>query len=102
MSRDEYENPLKDVVEGIRKSKANPRIACTQLSTHCHAKDLADPTDHSHLDSLPVAGKAKKACCAGTLRVYLPGGTGILSPKLDHHRKFIKSLSSEVLCKTQL
>jgi competence protein ComEC len=100
MERSRYNNPLKAIVEGVRSSKAKPRIACTQLSTHCLSKEEPAPADPEHLSPLPAKGKGNHACCAGTMRVDLAGGAGLIAPAPDSHQQFVDRLPGSPLCRT--
>jgi competence protein ComEC len=94
IGRHHYKNPLPEVIEGIRRSRSQPRIACTQLSPHCHAKDRPVPGSEDRLAGLPARGRDDRSCCVGSLKILMNGETRIAEPCLDAHRAFIKSLDS--------
>jgi beta-lactamase superfamily II metal-dependent hydrolase len=100
MERGVYENPRREIVEGVHRSKAKPRIVCTQLSTHCHSDEQPAPADPGHLSHLPAKGRDKNACCGGTLRVDLVGDSGILEPSHEGHQRFVDRLPGSPLCRT--
>jgi competence protein ComEC len=97
IGRHQYENPRPEVVEGVRRSQSQPRIACTQLSPHCHPKHMPVPGPEDRLAGFPARGREQMACCAGTLKIVMNGETRITEPCLEAHRTFVQSLK-EPLC----
>ncbi|MFJ8537366.1 ComEC/Rec2 family competence protein [Streptomyces sp. NPDC093591] len=77
LGRGRYGNPLPEVIEAIRDTLPQARIACTQVSTHCQAADL--PT----------------SSCAGSVFISMSegGDLGIL-PASFTHSEFVAGLDS--------
>ena len=88
--------PRRDVVESIRGCSELAHIACTELSKDC-ASDV--PPTMGHLMDYPARGRAKNACCAGTIRL------GIVEKKsyddfVDRHRTFVNSIAP-TMCRSR-
>jgi competence protein ComEC len=94
IGRNQYSNPLKDIMEGVKSSRSQPRIACTQLSPHCHSKDRPVPESKIHSNGLPAKGRASASCCAGSFKILLNGDTQITEPCAQSHQAFVRSLDS--------
>jgi beta-lactamase superfamily II metal-dependent hydrolase len=98
--RTQYELPIPDVVEAVRRNAMGVRIACTQLSGHCAA---AIPRAASaHLTPHIANGKPSKSCCAGTVVIDLGGALPELQPPADRHLAFIDALGGSPLCRRAL
>jgi competence protein ComEC len=94
--RSQYDLPLPDVVDAVRRSAPGVRIVCTQLSARC-TTELPD-TPFGHLTEHMAHGKGTKSCCAGTIIVDLSGSEAVIHPTEDEHLVFIGSLRGSPLC----
>ncbi|MEZ0064318.1 beta-lactamase superfamily II metal-dependent hydrolase [Streptacidiphilus sp. MAP12-20] len=83
-------NPNSEIMAGVRSAAPTAHIACTQLSVHCHDRDL-QVSDH-HLADRPAYGRARGRCCAGTIAVTAVNGVLHFDPPLENHRDFVLSL----------
>lgn len=89
-------NPLPEIVQAIRQTNAEVRIACTQLSRHCAALlPSAAPTHHVAYSR----GSEKNRCCAGSLVVDFERGQ--LLPAFAQHQQFITNNAPTALCISQ-
>ncbi|MEU2318552.1 ComEC/Rec2 family competence protein [Streptomyces althioticus] len=90
LGRHKYKNPLPEVLAGVRDAVPSARIACTQVSRHCHSR-LATIEPAAHLSpTWPSAGKAKGDSCAGTIVVRAKSGGEIsYDPTQDQHTQFL-------------
>ncbi|MEN3267960.1 MBL fold metallo-hydrolase [Pseudonocardia sp.] len=96
IGRGEHGTPRKETIAAIRDACPRVRIACTQLSEHCAA--VAPPRGAAtHLSSDFARGRARSHCCAGTLRIDFPDGTGA-SPNADEHHAFKQRWAPTALC----
>jgi beta-lactamase superfamily II metal-dependent hydrolase len=90
--RSQYELPIPEVVEAVRRHSPGVRIACTQLSTHCTITLPGGiPT---HLTPHEAHGKPKNACCAGTVVIDLTTNSPIVTPDIAQHTTFIRNRST--------
>lgn len=96
--RGRYGNPRPAIVDAVRESCGDVRIACTQLSEGC--SDTRPPADgFTHLLDLPARGRDYEDCCAGTLRIPLRGPVG---PSMDSHEAFKDKYATTAVCRRQL
>jgi beta-lactamase superfamily II metal-dependent hydrolase len=98
--RTQYELPIPDVVEAVRRNVPGVRIACTQLSAHCSAAVPA--ALGAHLTPHAASGKPSNSCCAGTVVIDLSGGAAEVVPPMADHAAFIDSLGGDPLCRRAL
>lgn len=87
--RGEQENPLPEIVAGIRVTAPKAHIACTQLSGQCAAQH--PNTSQEYLSRKPARGRVDEtapACCAGTLDFFF-STTGLDCPQLEGHAAWI-------------
>ncbi len=85
--RNRYQNPRKDIMQGVIVATPNAHVMCTQLSKKCAA---ASPvSDFSQLTNLPAAGMLNDYCCGGTIVVEINGKQTTYLPSLSEHRKFV-------------
>lgn len=96
--RGRYGNPRPAIVDAVRESCADVRIACTQLSEECADKR---PPSHGygHLLDLPARGRDYQDCCAGTLRIPLRGP---IEPSAADYEKFKDNYASAATCRRTL
>ncbi|MFH9353516.1 ComEC/Rec2 family competence protein [Kitasatospora sp. NPDC017646] len=97
MGRGNYENPLPEVVEKIKTSFPEVRMACTQLSRHCHSI-VPSQVPRDYLLSRPSAGRALGTCCAGTVRITIRDGDVVVDPPRDKHRAWIRENVNSPMC----
>ena len=95
ISRGHYATPNRETVRAIRETAPDARIVCTQLSGHC-SRRLPDEAA-THLSQVFARGRARKACCGGTVVVPLDDLAGVL-PKATPHREFIGTHAPTALC----
>ncbi|WP_326611076.1 MBL fold metallo-hydrolase [Streptomyces scopuliridis] len=97
MGRDRFKNPIPDVVTEFSRSFPQVRIACTQLSSHCHQGQLPD-LDRPHLSERASAGRVTGKCCAGTLTFTVSDGMVCVDPEPKAHRNWIRHNVSDPMC----
>ncbi len=98
--RTQYELPIPQVVDVIRRNSPGVRIVCTQLSAHCSARVPA--TAGAHLTPHVASGKPTNTCCAGTVVIDLSGNIPQVMPLTSDHEDFIDSLAGAPLCRRAL
>lgn len=85
--RNRYQNPRKDIMEGVVLATPNAHVMCTQLAKKCAP---AHPlSDFSHLTNLPAAGFISDSCCGGTILVKINGKQTEYMPSPSEHRAFV-------------
>ena len=96
IGRGRHRTPNPAIVDTIHSTLPDARIVCTQLSEHCSP---ALPPDHAatHLADVFAHGRAKSACCGGTIVVSLDQPPS-LRPSATAHTKFIKTHVATPLC----
>ena len=95
--RGRYRAPHPETVKAAREAKPEIRVVCTQLSEHCSRTTGA--ASLSHLDDAFAQGRARGACCAGTIVVPLDNpATERVRPSSEEHRAFIVSNVETPLC----
>lgn len=99
IGRGRFDNPRREVIEGVRAAVPDVHILCTQLSQKCAAAvpDLVP----AHLTALPAKGKVGNGCCGGTVVVRLRGKEREYSPTKELHTGFVGSgciTSPQCLC----
>jgi beta-lactamase superfamily II metal-dependent hydrolase len=99
MGRDRFKNPLPDVLAEFSRSFPEVRIACTQLSSHCHGGKLPDP-HRAHLSERASAGRVTGKCCAGTLTFTVSDGVVCVEPEPKAHHTWIQNNVSDPMCST--
>lgn len=94
-----FENPNPQIVAGVRESAPNAHIACTQLSSHCHADIMM--VGRAGLSRRPAAGRSLNACCAGSVTVEWTDSGIQLNPSPDTHRTFVDLVATggDPLCR---
>ena len=97
--RGKHGTPRPKVVEAIRRSVRDLRIACTQLSEHC-SDDLPDG-EPDHLLPLYADGRQNRSYCAGTMLIDLDSVDTLL-PLRDDHQAFVTTIAFEALCQKTL
>ncbi|MFD8648289.1 ComEC/Rec2 family competence protein [Streptomyces mirabilis] len=97
MGRDRFKNPSPDVVAEFGSSFPNVRIACTQLSSHCHSGALP-AAGGSHLGNRSAAGLAEGKCCAGTLTLRVEDGGIYVHPEPGPHAAWIQGNVQAPMC----
>jgi beta-lactamase superfamily II metal-dependent hydrolase len=94
--RSQYELPIPEVVQAVRRVAPDVRVVCTQLSGHC-AKGL--PTGGwGHLQDLPSRGRESGSCCAGSILIDLSGAEPLIRPLAAEHQAFIRAWAESPLC----
>lgn len=94
------ENPLREIVVGIRESAPIAHIACTQLSGQCaasHPEALQE-----YLSKRAARGQADEsapACCAGTMDFFF-SESGLECPQLKGHASWIEKHVPDRICVT--
>lgn len=91
-----HATPQPEIVEAIREAIPNVYIACTQLSEHC--ADRPPKASPPYVEAIFAAGREKRVCCAGSIRLD-PRTGDIVSPVIDEHANFIGENISTPLCK---
>lgn len=87
LDRDRFENPRKDIIQGVLSTTTNAHIVCTQLSRKC-ATELPG-SNSNHLTTLPAMGRARGKCCGGTISIKINGKQTTYAPSLTLHRDFV-------------
>lgn len=90
-----HSTPRPEIVAAIRKIMPNVYIACTQLSEHC-----AEKLPHTHpayVETIFAAGREKRVCCAGAIRIDVSTGN-IVNPAQGDHRSYIAGNIPTPLC----
>jgi beta-lactamase superfamily II metal-dependent hydrolase len=95
LGRGSYQTPRPEIIEAIREHGSEMKIACTQLSEAC-AQELPPDGAFDHLTDLLSRGKPKRTCCAGTIRIPLPGD---LVPRLAPYEAFKAQYAETALCR---
>lgn len=94
LGRARFNNPLPEILEGVRTAAPSAHIACTQLSRRCHGESNPIPTTDNSGSSWPSRGNGKGHCCAGTI-VLTRSANGIeVSPSAAVHGAFVQRVSS--------
>ena len=95
IGRGQYATPNPETVRALRETLPNARVVCTQLSEYC-SKQLPDrlPT---HLSQATARGRARNACCGGTVVVPLDDFAAVL-PQSTTHGVFIRTHAQTALC----
>ena len=96
IGRRRFLNPRPEVIDAVKKSGLNTRIACTQLSEHCCADLPKDIPNHLH--KYYAKGKHLKECCVGTFVIDLSDAI-IEYPVFQVHQDFITASVSTALCR---
>ncbi len=85
--RNRFQNPRKDIMQGVLLAAPNAHVMCTQLSKQC---SISSPfSDFSHLTNLPAAGFLSDSCCGGTIVIEINGNQTRYMPSLSEHRAFV-------------
>jgi beta-lactamase superfamily II metal-dependent hydrolase len=98
MGRHKFMNPREDIVTAIKKFGAATKIACTQISKHCH------PADQEHLllakfdSTFPF--RISSSSCAGNIRVNLPYAANSVA-HFSLHEKFVSTNLPNAICRAQ-
>lgn len=88
-SRLKYNNPIPEVINGVKQSKCEAHLACTQMSQSCCDNPLDLSNDHL-MGTYPSKGNQKKHSCAGSITITLSGkDTDVVSP-LNPHKDYVK------------
>ncbi|WP_405829910.1 ComEC/Rec2 family competence protein [Streptomyces sp. NBC_01176] len=101
MGRDRFRNPVPEVVAAFGESFPSTRIACTQLSSYCHAGELPS-VERKHLGKRAAAGLADGKCCAGTLTITVAEGEVKVHPEPGAHRDWIRGNVQAPMCSSVL
>ncbi len=96
IGRGKHGTPLPEIVRGVYAGAPDAHIACTQLSERCAGRLPSLPP--SHLGARPARGRARNACCAGTMEVTLGGTMPAYAPRLNVHLTFIRQAAPTALC----
>lgn len=96
IGRGRYATPRPDIVAGVRASRPDARVICTQLSEWCAAVTPAN--DPVHLVNAVAAGRDDRHCCAGTVILNLQDGELEVAPDAPSHRAFIDANAPTALC----
>ncbi|MFE7180599.1 ComEC/Rec2 family competence protein [Streptomyces erythrochromogenes] len=97
MGRDRFKNPIPEVVAAFGQEFPLTRIACTQLSAHCHSGDLPIAT-RDYLGVRAAAGLADGKCCAGTLTITVTEGRVEVQPEPGPHHDWIRGNVRAPMC----
>lgn len=92
-SRFKHNNPIPDVISGIKHSNCGAHLACTQMSESCCNNPLH--LSNSHLmPNYPSTGHEKKHSCAGSITITLKGQNTDVASTLAPHKAYITSFST--------
>jgi beta-lactamase superfamily II metal-dependent hydrolase len=95
IGRGQHETPRAEIVLAVQNAAPTARISCTQLSENCAAET---PTHTlTHLAPYVAAGRARRRCCAGTVRIPLDGAE--IEPLALAHEEFIHVAAPTHLCR---
>lgn len=89
-SRSKHDNPIPDVIAGIKASECNAYLACTQVSKSC-CEDETQLSDLHLCKQFPSKGKKKKHSCAGSVTISLAGKDTDILGTLSDHQNYIAS-----------
>ena len=95
IGRGRYATPNPETVRTVRDAAPDVRIVCTQLSEHC-SEALPDDSE-THLSEVFARGRARKACCGGTVVIPLDDPAAVL-PEAGPHGEFIGTHAPTALC----
>lgn len=87
-SRYKHNNPIPDVINGVRASGCKAYLACTQISKACCSNQSNLSSQHL-IPLYPSKGQKDSHSCAGSVSISLNGNdTDVLAP-LNPHRDYI-------------
>ena len=95
--RGKHGTPRPEIIAGVRAAVPEAHIACTQLSEHCAAALPARPA--AYAQRYPSRGRARNACCAGTIALALGLSDLALQPGIAAHRGFVTAAAPSALCR---
>lgn len=84
-------NPLPEIMAGVRASRPDAKVSCTQLSRRCSELPISSPFSGDPL----AAGASSGSCCAGSIVFSSTGG---ISPLDDDHDQFVRDNVPTPLC----
>lgn len=97
--RGPYGNPNLEVLKGVRRGAPAARIACTQISRHCHEPRLELSRERRNFEHVwPARGNSENLCCAGTIVVSIQNGDISHQPSRPSHAAFITSSITDPKC----
>jgi competence protein ComEC len=90
--------PTAEIVAGVFDADRDVYVACTQLSSGCQSDDArlpADPSEMTHLTTVPAAGRGACRSCAGSLTVAAGGFAG---PAMLAHQGYLLATADTPMC----
>jgi competence protein ComEC len=99
IDRNRFNNPRKEIIEGLRFSVPDAHILCTQLSQQCAANTPS--LNPAHLNTLPARGSINNSCCGGTIVIKIDGSRTKYT-EMPLHKQFILSQVTSPLCQKSL
>ena len=91
IGREKFENPRKEIVEGVVTAVPKAHILCTQLSRNC--ADSVPDSEPPHLNALPARGRTSNSCCGGTVSIKIAGNKTTYAAGIAGHQQFIDRVS---------
>ncbi|MGF1776929.1 ComEC/Rec2 family competence protein [Vibrio nomapromontoriensis] len=91
-SRRKHNNPIPDVIAGVRQSNCGAHLACTQMSESCCPNEEYLSSEHL-IDSYPSKGQLNNYSCAGSVTITLNGATTDVTAPLGRHVGYIASFA---------
>jgi competence protein ComEC len=87
-SRRRHDNPIPDVITGIKQSNCGAHLACTQVSKSCCPNDDYLSSEHL-IATFPSKGQTKNHSCAGSVTITLNGAETDVNAPLNEHISYI-------------
>lgn len=87
-SRNKHNNPIPEIIAGIKQSECGAYLACTQLSKAC-CDDEAKLSDKHLGVCFPSKGAKKNHSCAGSVSIILNGKDTDVRSHLNDHESYI-------------
>lgn len=91
-SRRKHNNPIPEVVAGVRQSGCRAHLACTQISESCCPTEEHLSSDHL-IGIYPSKGQPKNYSCAGSVTITLNGAATNVNAPLGKHINYIENFS---------
>ncbi|WP_339385628.1 ComEC/Rec2 family competence protein [Vibrio sp. J383] len=91
-SRRKHNNPIPDVIAGVRQSNCGAHLACTQVSESCCPNEQHLSSDHL-IGIYPSKGQPKNHSCAGSVTITLNGTTTDVVTPLGGHLDYIDNFA---------
>ncbi|WP_050940276.1 ComEC/Rec2 family competence protein [Vibrio harveyi] len=87
-SRRKHNNPIPEVIAGVRQSNCGAYLACTQISESCCPNEQHLSSDHL-IGSYPSKGRLNNYSCAGSVTITLNGAATDLNTPFGPHVDYI-------------